>query len=233
MLITTKVTYGDPASSSAGHLEPVRLRTCRGAVGCPRAVGDVAQARDRLHGVLERTRAALLVQERARGALRAHDQLTVSVSGCPNACSQPQIADFGLVGVQEPHVNAGACTGCGACVAACPDSALVLGEGRVSVDRGRCLACGACVRACVHGALAAGVSGWRVMVGGRLGRHPRLAEEVGGCVTLERAEAMLFDLVALWRWEGRPHERIGVMLERVAEQRGMSFERVLEGGVRL
>jgi len=53
------------------------------------------------------------------------------------------------------------CTGCGACVAACPERALSLvsarprGEGRktVAVAADRCTACGACLPACPRQAL--------------------------------------------------------------------------------
>ena len=57
---------------------------------------------------------------------------------------------------------AASCTGCGACVSACPIRALTLlsdgpgGSGRklAAVDRRRCTLCGACLQACLHRALA-------------------------------------------------------------------------------
>ena len=48
--------------------------------------------------------------------------------------------------------DAARCTGCGACVRACPFGVLSLSGGHAVEGEG-CRACGACVRACPHGAL--------------------------------------------------------------------------------
>lgn len=208
------------------------MRACRGAEGCPHAVGDVAGAAEALRGVLVKTRAAEVVREKAGGLPRVHDQLTIAVSGCPNACSQPQIADFGLIGAEVPQLHAEACVGCGACVEACREAALELHGSALTLVPERCLACGACIRACDYGALTAGESGWRALVGGRLGRHPRLAQELDGYHPLERVEATLETIVELWSAVGRPHERIGALLERVSEDRDVPLHELLRGGVR-
>ncbi|NJC87605.1 MAG: 4Fe-4S dicluster domain-containing protein [Desulfuromonas sp.] len=66
--------------------------------------------------------------------------------------------DFRTAG--RPHIEAH-CTGCGACVAACPERALSLagehpdgrGRKRAVVAAARCTNCGACLPACPRGAL--------------------------------------------------------------------------------
>ena len=50
-------------------------------------------------------------------------------------------------------VRAGQCTGCGACEAACPQSAITV-DGTVTVDEAQCTACGECVDACVFDVLS-------------------------------------------------------------------------------
>lgn len=45
------------------------------------------------------------------------------------------------------------CTGCGACLPACPEHAISLVEGRAYIDEARCRGCEACVPACPTGAL--------------------------------------------------------------------------------
>ena len=50
-------------------------------------------------------------------------------------------------------VSAEKCTGCGACVSACPVNAITIREGKAVVDES-CIACGACVGECPFNALA-------------------------------------------------------------------------------
>lgn len=60
------------------------------------------------------------------------------------------------------------CTGCGACVAACPQRALSLqselaegrGQKRVAVDAARCTACAQCLAACPRQALVLPTTPW-------------------------------------------------------------------------
>lgn len=55
--------------------------------------------------------------------------------------------------MQEMTVQKDACTGCGACMAACPVEAIALIDGVASIDQERCTRCGACVEACPNGAI--------------------------------------------------------------------------------
>ena len=212
----------------ASVIEPeFSVRVCGAAGGCPMAVGDVIAARDAMLEELHARRVADVVRAKAHGPLLAHHRCKVSISGCPNSCSQPQIADFGMVAREVPAFDQSLCISCGACVDACDEAALHLDGGAgvsagaaatedlLVLDRDLCVGCGACVRVCPTGALVTGESGWRVMAGGRLGRHPRLARDLAMCTDLADARARLGRLVRLWEQEGLPDERIGAMLERV------------------
>lgn len=48
-----------------------------------------------------------------------------------------------------------ACTACGACLATCPETALLPAPGRPEVVRDRCTGCLDCVEICPRGALEA------------------------------------------------------------------------------
>jgi len=54
------------------------------------------------------------------------------------------------------QVDADRCTGCGACVEACPHGALTLRGGIASLDAQLCRGCGVCVDICPVGAISLG-----------------------------------------------------------------------------
>ncbi len=54
-----------------------------------------------------------------------------------------------------PEIDARTCTGCGACVTACPTQALALASGRATVARpAACTYCAACETVCEVNAIA-------------------------------------------------------------------------------
>ncbi len=108
-----------------------------------------------------------------------HHKIRISVSGCPNCCSKPQIADFGIVGYVSPAVNTDTCTVCGACRDVCPDTAITVKNAPPLFDRNKCQGCVKCREICPNGSIVLMDPGVRLLVGGKLGRHPRLAQVIG------------------------------------------------------
>ena len=215
----TGVARGGAPETPAPGPAPYVVRVCRAAEGCPRAVVDVAAAAAALTAALDAVDVADVVRLKAgTGRTLEHHRFKATLSGCPNACSQPQIADVGLVGQERPLLDEAACTACGLCVETCAESVFSLASGHLGMDESRCVGCGACMRVCPTAALTPEATGWRVLVGGRLGRHPRLGAEVSGCADLDDALAIATKVVELWEREGRPDERVGVVLDRLADQ---------------
>ena len=52
------------------------------------------------------------------------------------------------------NVNMELCTGCGACVEACPVEAISIQDGKAHVDVDECVECGACLDECPTGAIS-------------------------------------------------------------------------------
>jgi anaerobic sulfite reductase subunit C len=153
------------------------------------------------------------------GPLKFHHEFRISVSDCPNACSRPQIVDIGLIGASKPKRGKEPCNQCSACMEACKESAIFLDEDGPVIDEALCLSCGACIRACPAGTLEEGMNGYRVLLGGKLGRHPRLGEELPGIHAPEEIPGIVERAVEIYRSLCRKGERLGVILERVGKEK--------------
>ena len=106
----------------------------------------------------------------------------MTLAECPNACSQPQIKDIGIIGAATPLITDAACSACAACIEACPDDCIVLPESseKPLIDEGACMLCGKCAAVCPTGTIVEKHKGFRILLGGKLGRHPQLARELPG-----------------------------------------------------
>lgn len=141
-------------------------------------------------------------------APRHHECFRLAVCACANGCAKPHVADLGLVVTRDIAVAATACTGCGNCLAACPDRAIARMPGGIAaIDPDRCLGCGRCLEACPEGALSAGPTHFRALLGGRLGRRPRLGLEVGVLLAPEAALALTGRCLAAYGREMAPGRR--------------------------
>ncbi len=114
----------------------------------------------------------ILSEAQARGLVQFGENVQRGVSficNCCGCCCEALMAArrFAVLAPIQttswlPAVDAAACTGCGACAAACPVEAIGMVSAndprrpklkKSRVDERVCLGCGVCVRACTHGAL--------------------------------------------------------------------------------
>lgn len=115
---------------------------------------------------------------------------TVFLKGCPLNCHWCQNPE-GLDPKPELLFNAEKCIRCGRCVPACPENAITMEKGAVTIEASSCTHCGQCAEACPASALE--------MIGRRMTAE-EVVEEIdadhtfyevsGGGVTLSGGEAL-------------------------------------------
>jgi len=192
-----------------------RVETCFGHSGCPnRAVSSEELSRS-LEDRLSKRDLKAFLKTRVKGPLKLHHEFRVTLSDCPNACSRPQIADAGIMGACLPGLSGEPCTECSACVDSCQERAISLQNGSPVIDFSMCLACGQCIGVCPAGTLKRKKEGYRMLVGGKLGRHPRLAEELPGIHDAGKVIHILERCLDIYKEHCVKGERFGEILERM------------------
>lgn len=185
----TRISLVDVRNTQKRYLEKMseevkgyQLENCFGPGGCPNRTVDSDHLIERIETTLKKAHLREFLDERVEGGLKHHHEFRVTVADCPNACSQPQIRDVGIIGGVEPQITDEPCTRCMACVEVCIEDAVTLKEfeEKPEIDNDQCVKCGKCIKVCPTGTLAVNREGYRVLLGGKLGRHPRLAEELSG-----------------------------------------------------
>ncbi len=196
------------------EIKGYEISTCFGSSGCPNSANSVTRLSQEIEKIFEKERLLEFLKKNVKGDLKFHHEFKVSLCDCPNACSRPQIADIGIIGAVLPGVSHEVCTRCGSCVSACDENAIELDETNQSplIDERRCLVCAKCISACPTGTLTEKQKGFRVLLGGRLGRHPRLAMEVGGIHSHDQVLEIVKRCIAFYKNFSRNGERFSRLL---------------------
>ncbi|SDL39328.1 4Fe-4S dicluster domain-containing protein [Maridesulfovibrio ferrireducens] len=144
-----------------------------------------------------------------------HKVFSVNAGACPNGCSRPHISDIGLIRACVPVIDNEGCIGCGECVTNCPDDAMQFIDGKVVITREKCLDCGFCTRTCPVEVISCSRKGWRVVAGGRLGRHPHLGSELPGIYSSAEVLLIIFRSLKLWMENYETGKRFGQIMDKV------------------
>jgi dissimilatory sulfite reductase (desulfoviridin) alpha/beta subunit len=214
-LADVKATQARYLSGMHSEIKGFQIDTCFGPSGCPNraVIGDSLLAR--VEKLIQGADLLGFLKSRVPGDLKFHHEFRATLADCPNACSQPQIKDIGIIGAAVPETTREACSQCAACTASCPEQAIALAgaDAPPRIDSGRCLNCGACIRACPTGTIAEAWRGFRVQIGGRLGRHPRLARELPGIFSEDQVIEIVQACLDLYKTRSRQGERFAHLFQ--------------------
>lgn len=146
-------------------------------------------------------------------------KIKFGVTGCPNNCGKAREADIGIMGVREPRWSADGCIQCDVCVNFCAPRAIRTARNQYMRDEERCISCSACTVRCPKGCWQAESFGYTVLIGGTLGKLPRLGIPLAEHVSSEAEVLKLVGrTIEFYRQHGQPRERLGHMLERLGKE---------------
>jgi len=199
------------------EIKGYEIASCFGGSGCPNSANSMTRLAADMEKIFERENLLEFLKTTVKGDLKFHHEFRVLLSECPNACSRPQIADIGIIGAVLQGITNDACTLCGACAEACDEQAIELDTKiqRPIIHDALCLNCAKCIRVCPTGTLTEKQKGYRVMLGGRLGRHPRLAIEVPGIHSQDQVLEILKNCLKFYTKTSKNGERFSHLLSSI------------------
>ncbi len=208
-LADVKATQQRYLKSMISEIKGYQIDTCFGPSGCPNRAVRGDRLVQKIENLLIKEDLLAFLKQRVRGDLKFHHEFRITIADCPNACSQPQIKDVGIIGACAPTLSQEECTLCEACIASCKESAITISPNHdnPTIDYHRCLFCGQCIKVCPTKTLIAVNSGYRVQLGGKLGRHPRLARELPGLYSEDSVQQIVADCIAFYKANSLHGER--------------------------
>jgi dissimilatory sulfite reductase (desulfoviridin) alpha/beta subunit len=142
-------------------------------------------------------------------------KIKFAVTGCPNSCAKPQENDLGVMGIRMPAINTDACSGCGTCTFMCPEKAIVLENEKIKIIWDKCNLCGACVGTCPSDLITEEWTGYKILVGGKIGKHPKLGVELRDAKSPQEAVEIFRKIINWAKKNTKTGERLGICIDRV------------------
>jgi len=196
-----KTTQARYVTNMSTEIKGYQIDTCFGATGCPNRANISDHLLEKIEALLKKEDLLTFLRQRVPGELKLHHEFRVTLADCPNACSQPQIKDIGIIGARTPALTEEPCSLCQACVDVCREKAITIRDADEipEIDDDLCLQCGLCIDPCPTGTIVEDSKGFRVQIGGKLGRHPRLARELPGIYSEDDVLAIVKDCIDFYK----------------------------------
>ncbi len=214
-LADVKSTQARYLKSMASEIKGYQVETCFGPGGCPNRAAVSDRLLEQIERLIKKEDLLGFLKAHVKGDLKFHHEFRVTLADCPNACSQPQIKDIGIIGACSPQITAEACSRCDACVDACKEDAIALNteDECPQIDYAKCLHCGKCMQVCPTGTIVEGTYGFRVQLGGKLGRHPRLAKELPAIYSERQVLEIVKDCLDFYKRNSKHGARFAQILK--------------------
>jgi dissimilatory sulfite reductase (desulfoviridin) alpha/beta subunit len=197
-----------------------QVDACFGPEGCPNRAVESEKLVESIESVLAAEDLRGFLEKTVGGPLKFHHEFRMTLADCPNACSQPQIKDIGIIGAAVPGKSNEPCSECGACQDICREDAVALDSecGPPVFDWHRCIYCGQCANVCPTGTIACVRRGYRVLIGGKLGRHPRLGRELPGIYDARTVVHLVKWCVRYYKQHSTGGTRFAALVESAGEK---------------
>lgn len=214
-LAEVKATQNRFLSKMDSDIRGYQIETCFGQNGCPNRCVSGDTLLNRLENLFKEQDLLAFLKMTIKGNLKYHHEFRVGIAECPNACSQPQIRDIAIIGASVPMITDKVCSQCRACVNECKEGSIRLesDEEKPEIDYDTCVRCGACINECPTETISCRESGYRVQLGGRLGRHPRLAKELVGLFSEDQVLETVKDCITFYKQNSKNGKRFSQLLD--------------------
>jgi dissimilatory sulfite reductase (desulfoviridin) alpha/beta subunit len=197
-LADVKATQARYLTSMSSEIKGYQIETCFGPSGCPNRAIISDQLIAQIEADVEKEDLLDFLKQSVEGDLKFHHEFRITLADCPNACSQPQIKDIGIIGACAPVVTEEPCSMCETCVEACKEDAISLDPEKEAP--------------CPTGTLTEGQKGYRVQLGGKLGRHPQLARELPGVYNEDQVRQIVKDCIGFYKEHSKQGKRFAQIL---------------------
>jgi len=210
-----KATQKRYLSGMEAEIKGYRIEACFGTGGCPNRACESNDLFAGLEHMLEQENLLAFLKSNVQGPLKFHHEFSITIADCPNACSQPQIKDIGIIGANIPAISDNECTQCSACVETCKEHAVCLDiqADMPVLDFNKCLLCGQCVFVCPSGTLETAQQGFKIFLGGKLGRHPRLARQLPGIFQEKEVLIIVKSCITFYKKNSKNGQRFAAILK--------------------
>ena len=127
-ILDVKTAQKKYITNMSSEIKGFQLDTCFGSGGCPNRAVETNSLFNSIENLLVKEDILKFLKQNVGDNIKFHHEFRITLADCPNACSQPQIKDIGIIGASIPDITENECTLCGQSVDICKENAITLNE---------------------------------------------------------------------------------------------------------